>query len=133
MPDIVLLTKISNDVAPGTVTPTLSPVFEFTTDIIGRPERNFRIPRFFSLSLSFFSCARARAPFLFDSAIFSRTSGSIIRIGQPFLSSIVSPLRLLLITVMSVLASARYLFPNVMYPLLNYVILIPWPFYFGLE
>lgn len=38
MPDIVLLTKISNDVAPGAVTPTLSPVFEITTDIIGRSD-----------------------------------------------------------------------------------------------
>lgn len=28
LPDIVLLTKISNDVAPGPVTPTLYPVFE---------------------------------------------------------------------------------------------------------
>lgn len=37
LPDIVLLTKISNDVAPGTMTPTLFPVFEITTDIIGRP------------------------------------------------------------------------------------------------
>jgi len=36
LPDIVFLTKISNDVAPGTVTPTLSPVFEIATDIIGR-------------------------------------------------------------------------------------------------
>lgn len=62
LPDIVLLTKISNDVAPGAVTSTLSPVFEITTDIIGRPGE---ILEFLFFAREAFSISTRESLFLF--------------------------------------------------------------------